>query len=449
MKLPIPADWNGEDWRCLAIEWPCSEGWLAILRGFITLPQRGWTWDERTGTITEVQLIGREITSRNLPERDCLMACTDDVSDALLEIAQALRNQQNGGCGCGAMSGGSGGAGQFPPEGSDVTEGNEGTDPPPEGYETWQEFYNQKCAVARDIVSKMKRDMGEMALYNFGFMSVETLTIALTTLLTLSISTAGIVAIAALLLSVVATIVLTTAVSIISDNEEELICELFNGQTSADSRNAFIALFNSLVDDGVADPVQAFSIKALVSYMLETGETNRLYEKDNTRVFPASDCSCLECETIAWEFIEGGQEGWEAVTVLPECFGLDQPSLASTSVVDEKLVVVCAEDANSFTGAIRIQGIEFLASPGWQILVRLERLVSSSLYMDAVFVTDNDDCYWITITNDFTTGGFQDLFGSTELLNDQTIVEVNLYFSSHVDATGMTLNIEHIRLLCD
>ena len=70
-KLPIPDDWNGDDWKCVQIDWPDSSRWFAILNGLMSQAARGRLWDERTGTITDVQEVGREIWYRNTPFRSC------------------------------------------------------------------------------------------------------------------------------------------------------------------------------------------------------------------------------------------------------------------------------------------------------------------------------------------------------------------------------------------
>lgn len=70
-KLPIPQDWDGETWECVQIQWPRSTMWLAVLVGLITTPGRGRLWDERTGTITEVQDIASKIAEKNLPVMPC------------------------------------------------------------------------------------------------------------------------------------------------------------------------------------------------------------------------------------------------------------------------------------------------------------------------------------------------------------------------------------------
>lgn len=65
MKLPIPSDWNGEDWNCLQIQWPASREYNAILMGFLSYLTRGRVWDETTGVIKSVQAVGWEIVNKN------------------------------------------------------------------------------------------------------------------------------------------------------------------------------------------------------------------------------------------------------------------------------------------------------------------------------------------------------------------------------------------------
>lgn len=77
MKLPIPGDWDGKQWRCVEIQWPDSPYWWALLLGFITTPMRGRFWDEKTGTIASVQAVGQQIYEKNQPWQSC---CGDDGS---------------------------------------------------------------------------------------------------------------------------------------------------------------------------------------------------------------------------------------------------------------------------------------------------------------------------------------------------------------------------------
>lgn len=72
MKISIPDDWDGENWRCVQVQWPDSPLWIALLHGFLSTPARGRYWDERTGEIRSAQVIGHEIWQRNTP----LIACS-------------------------------------------------------------------------------------------------------------------------------------------------------------------------------------------------------------------------------------------------------------------------------------------------------------------------------------------------------------------------------------
>lgn len=65
MNLPIPADWNGQDWRCIQIVWPDSPYWIAMLNGWLSQFKRGRLWDETTGDLLAVMAIGAEIWYRN------------------------------------------------------------------------------------------------------------------------------------------------------------------------------------------------------------------------------------------------------------------------------------------------------------------------------------------------------------------------------------------------
>lgn len=93
-QIPIPDDWAGADWTCQIIEWPDSEQWLALLRGFMSTAARGRFWDARTGTITDAQAIGLEIERRN-PVASCdeLIAAVEGIQAAVenLDVSQDLQ----------------------------------------------------------------------------------------------------------------------------------------------------------------------------------------------------------------------------------------------------------------------------------------------------------------------------------------------------------------------
>ena len=79
MKLPIPDD-TTEEWECYQISWPKSDQWRAILAGLLLNPASGRFWDERSGSIRDIQVVGREIWERNEALTGCVECpdCPDD-----------------------------------------------------------------------------------------------------------------------------------------------------------------------------------------------------------------------------------------------------------------------------------------------------------------------------------------------------------------------------------
>jgi len=302
----IPDDWIGEYCR-YAVCWPNSEQWRAVLRGVLTIPARGRFWDEHTGSILEAQSVIRETFDTNLHLEEVIMACNDP---GLAEIADALRaisiSMAGNNC-CDRR--GSGGQEAVGVPLNPIVVGSPAIDPPPDGFESWDEFFTDKCAIAWNIVEELENDIGEMAILNLGSISLSSLAALLAIAFATPIPFDDIVAIAALLLTVIGEIIITTTLSIINDNEEELVCELYNGQSPSDSRNLFLSRFADFVDVSVADPVQAFAINSLMAYMLGSAVVNRLYEKDLTRVWPSRDCFTCQPLCATYEF-ETDLEDW-------------------------------------------------------------------------------------------------------------------------------------------
>ncbi len=81
-KLPIPPAHNPEDGNALMIVcFPNSTHWRGILNGTIYRLTYGRTWDEKTGTITDVQAIAEDIFNGV-----CIMDC-QDLIDAIEGIS--------------------------------------------------------------------------------------------------------------------------------------------------------------------------------------------------------------------------------------------------------------------------------------------------------------------------------------------------------------------------
>jgi len=79
MKLPIPDDWNGEDWFCTEVRWPDSPQFVGLLVGFLSAMTRGRYWDETTGSIKDIQAIALDVFDANFPFVPC---CDDETTGA-------------------------------------------------------------------------------------------------------------------------------------------------------------------------------------------------------------------------------------------------------------------------------------------------------------------------------------------------------------------------------
>jgi hypothetical protein len=442
VKFPIPGDWDGESWCRWAVCWPDSEQWEGFLRGLLTLPQRGWTWDERSGSILDVQQIGREIFAENLPLVGVIMACNDtELAEAFQNIAIALGDisvslttsaQLTANAAC-CDNQGSGGAGASdPPFSPNDGGGDPETDPPPEGFESWEEFYHDKCAISWHILENLRHDLGEMAIMNIGNMSLSGFGAIIAISFATPIPFDDIIAIAGLLLTIAYEIVLATALSLLNDHEGELVCELYNGTTSDLSRSAFLSRFGEFADSAGIEPVETFAIKTLMAYMLNSQVTNQLYEKDLTRNWTERDCSdCVACEEFYYEF-EGSLDGFDEIGVLADCFELTLNGSCSLSHDGGVLFANVSGGAPNPNGAFgHVGSVGYVVTDEANIEVTLRTSGASNLYIDFVIEFDDDSCLWGTLSNnDAASEEFHGLSQSLAAHAGKTIVSLSFYLAS-------------------
>lgn len=298
----IPSDFDGE-YCCYAVMWPSSPEWQAVLRGVLTIPSTGRYWLASSGAITEAQEIVKATFDNNMHLEESIMSCNDPalagIAEGLQQIAIALSEQAAAANNC-CTGNGSGGAGQFPPPISDVPQGNPNTDDPPEGFESWEEFFSDKCAKANQIIVELRASLLRVGIINFSALSLDALAIALTVALTLAVPAAVIIEIVGLLISAGAEIIVASLLTYINDNETDLICALFGAENASQSYDDFHTVLGDAVDIGTADPVEAYAIKTLARYLVNSQVVNSLYLKDLTVVYPETDCSgcdenCIDC----------------------------------------------------------------------------------------------------------------------------------------------------------
>lgn len=133
-KLPIPSDWDEatDGYQLVALCIPNSRQWRAILVGQISDLAYGRKWNRNTGTITDVQLLAREIFET------MAITCLDDIAVAIECICNgttilAEKSGQEGQAAEGTLSDG-------------IVETGEG-----EQFPDQESYFDAKCNAANGI----------------------------------------------------------------------------------------------------------------------------------------------------------------------------------------------------------------------------------------------------------------------------------------------------------
>jgi hypothetical protein len=291
MRIPIPDDWDGVSWCCYLVEWPESESWKAILNGQVTAPSKGRFWDERTGTITDVQEIGLEIFERNLLGGN--MACFDELAASIEYLADKLAAREC--CGGGIVQvTGSGTGGSAPTDPDATTEEDDGSTPPT-GFDTYSEYLEYKCAVATWILDFWAKDVSNAALVNWvaGLTLPEIIALLVATLLT-PIPGDEVVVLAGAIVYLVTQGIIDPVLSMIgaelAAQEDDLLCALYEAADVNEARDnvrtvledAFSASYSAVYAAGGA---------LLIGSWLRNDNLNRLFDQDESFDYPAGDCS--------------------------------------------------------------------------------------------------------------------------------------------------------------
>lgn len=301
MKLPIPNDWNGTDFCRWAVCWPDSPQWKAALYGLVEMPMQGRFWDFSTGDFIQTREQFRPAYQHNFNLREVIMSCGDN---GLQEIAQAIRAlsiamtaQATASASCCGQ--GSVGQGQTPVPYNPIEEGDPDTDPPPDGFDTWEQFFANKCSVATDIVTTLQADIGRMTTINLVGITLVALIPVLIGLLLTPIPGDEIAVIAGVLLGVLALggAMLDNISDTITAHFEELVCSLYNANSSASAETDFEEAFSTAWStEGYDTTPYSISAKSLINSMVGSASTNKLFELQSDRILPAGDCSGCVCE---------------------------------------------------------------------------------------------------------------------------------------------------------
>lgn len=323
MKLPIPQDWDGTAWCRYAICWPSSEEWLAILRGFVTLPQRGRTWDERTGSILGVQEVGREITAQNLPLREVIMACGDaglsDIAIAIQALATATNRMAELQC-CsdlqidihggvqGQITQGSGEI--IPIYGSQPPQDMPSGEFPPE-YPNEEAYLLDKCRKANMIADGFIASLQNIAA--FGTFNAISLVVLITGAIAFGIIFPPSIipmAITVLMILTGSLVLVAQLASLLIENREEVVCILYEGDSAEVIIDRLADLIDILITGIPAAGKIAWALKSLFLFLANTDTLNQLFGGVPGQGYPDADCSgCGSSCELGFNTIQGTPTG--------------------------------------------------------------------------------------------------------------------------------------------
>lgn len=334
MKFPIPQDWDNESWCSWAVCWPDSEHWAGLLRGFLTLPQRGWTWDEKSGVLLDVIDIGKEITVRNLPLEGCVMGCNDDnLASALNNIAIAISTSNSASaqancCGTAENSVSNSiqnfvsqpvGGNPIPVYGSEPSATLDPGDIPV-GYATLEEYDADKCRKANSLINAViasLRALGAITTFNFTGLTVVVL-MAISGVLVVAPPLIPILIGGIILLSV-SIHVLDDAADEIEANKQEWVCTLYEGDNTEGIIGNLADLIDTLVGViGVTGPVGG-AVKLVILVLLNGDNINKLLS--NAPMLGITEIDCNACNWWSCALGEIIAHDGNSITLVGQDFG--------------------------------------------------------------------------------------------------------------------------------
>lgn len=305
---PIPDDWTGEYCR-FSVCWPNSVKWKAILRGLCVEPTVGWFWDATTGDLMETLGIIRETLDYNLQNEEVIVACNDA---GLSEIAAALRlmaSQQgccvvnvNGGV-QGSVSDGAGGV--IPIIGSQP---GGGLDPDtfPEGYANLEDYLLDKCRMANLIVDGLISTLQTLAGFDLLNMGGLAGLFGLSLFGVIVIPEVAIpVIVAALAVLAVLGSTLIAAAGYISDNRQDFVCAIYQGDSAEIIIATLADLFDALIAFlDVSTPV-GIAIKTVLVVLVGPDTVNKVFTNMAGVGYPDADCSTCGVNEIVIARLRG------------------------------------------------------------------------------------------------------------------------------------------------
>lgn len=303
MQMPIPDDWDGTTFCEYSVCWPKSLLWKNILRGLATNPIKGRFWDASTGGIVDTQNAFLPALVHNLDLPEVIMSCANsEIADALNNIAIALNASASATATSGCGSCGANGAGQSAPPIDPTVPPTDQEGPPPEGFDSWEQYNANRCAVATDLINKALGSVNNMSIINLAGLTIVSLIPILVPLMLDVVPGDELAVIGGVLLAILAfgTALIDSVSDTILDHKDELICELYSNRSVGEAEAAVEAKFAEVYDADHPGVPYFYGAVQIFNSLLNPANLNRLIVLNTAVTLPAGDCStcvpiCVGC----------------------------------------------------------------------------------------------------------------------------------------------------------
>lgn len=263
------------------------------------------------------------------------MACLEDLTNAIIAQGEAIKaglvaiaqkpccSDSVGIVVQGTTPGGEVQYGEQP----GLAQGDSETDPPPEGFDTWEAYYTHKCQVANHLADGLISSLRNIGLLNLVNLAAAGALVGAALGGFILLPPAAVpVLIAAVVALGISQAILYEIGDWLQDNRDELVCGLYNSE----SAGAATDFFAGMIDEALAALTVASSlhpvIRTIALILASTDTLNQLFNASLSANYPGADCSNCGGGEYYYTVVKNGQGGdtfipWDGEELLIELSG--------------------------------------------------------------------------------------------------------------------------------
>ena len=238
---------------------------------------------------------------------DILEAINQTVK-AINDLTFSFNGPGSGSSGCGCILDGGTGVIDVPGQ-PDQTQDSPTEDPPPEGYGSWEDFFVYKCSAANWVVDNYIATLSNISTIS-GVTAVLTVALLVTlvllpiTALGLLLALVGLGSLAALGSSLLASF--GTIAADLEAQKEDIVCDLFNAQTSQAARASLIGYATDAVASLGFGSLETGLFEDVVSALVTNEAINALFTTNPEAELWVGDVDCAGCAAaVYWDYFFG------------------------------------------------------------------------------------------------------------------------------------------------